>query len=401
MTTSPVQKHVKPAQHLHNALAESQLLPEQRGLSDSNQRNNKEEGIVSVHDSVPLFNDFAVSKGLLESETSRSPMEVSKNSVQRKRRPTNGISLLDSTNATVERPFLSAKRVRTRPSQNTPASEATVPTPLTCYENVDTPDRFAETMKAVSSSETPLETAVYTFTLVSRRIGSKRGIPLVIRPKGIGDLRKTSPRQVYQEILHAIWDTSTWLKYTRSGSVRPEAAISCLLAARRFSNTEVDTQIPVAYMAISTLIRGIPPDYFYDELGDFPRDQRVIQGRRRHRRHPIQPDITLPTKNVLPYFAPNTKRTHMVGLCYWVDIPREHTTIPPRCYKCQRFGHDCRRCGATFQRCYLCWGSIARTQLASGARIVMLLTVPLIRDPSATKALFFFFIFIAFYVIIA
>lgn len=162
--------------------------------------------------------------------------------------------------------------------------------------------------------------------MVFHRKGRKLGIPLVIRPRGTGDLRKANTRQIHQEILHVIGETPTRSKFTSTGSVaidvRSVAAASRLLAAKFFANTEVDIQIPAAYMANSALIRGIPTDYSDDELEEFLRDQGVTRARRRHRRHPTQPDTTIPTTDVLLHFAPNTERPNKVDLGFWVRVPQ-------------------------------------------------------------------------------
>lgn len=87
MTTTRVQNHDVLAQRFHYALAESELLPEQHGLSNF-EGYDEEKGIVSVHHSATLFNYFAVLEELPASEVSLPLMNLSENSVQRKRRPT-------------------------------------------------------------------------------------------------------------------------------------------------------------------------------------------------------------------------------------------------------------------------------------------------------------------------
>lgn len=214
-------------------------------------------------------------------------------------------------------------------------------------------------MKIASPLQTTVDTAVSTFSVVSHRKDNKLGIPLAIRPRDTGDLCKTNPRQLHQEILHSKGETPTWLKFANTRSVeidvRSEAPASRLLVAKGSENTKVDTQIQAAYMKNSALIRGIPTDYSDDELEEFLRYQVVI--RPCHRRHLTQPDITILTKDVLVHFAPNTGRPDKVDLDFWVRVLRERTPISPRCYKCRRFGHVSRRCACTVPRCSFCSGA--------------------------------------------
>lgn len=169
MTPGSVQNHDKLAQQPHNAYADSDLLPQHHGLTTS-QECTEEEGIVFVHDSVPLSNPFEVLEELPAFEAAMPPMEVSDTSVQRKRRPTNDLSQFDSPSATVERPTLSAERVRTRPSQNDPAEAAVLPSP-SCTTDVDAIDLSAPTMEVAQTSQHTLDNAASTFTVLWSFIG--------------------------------------------------------------------------------------------------------------------------------------------------------------------------------------------------------------------------------------
>lgn len=99
------------------------------------------------------------------------------------------------------------------------------------------------------------------------------------------------------------------LKFTSTGKVaqdvRSDATVCSLLSTDRFVNTEIETQVPSAYMANSAVVRGISSNYSDEELEGFLLDQVVKRARRRHRMHPTVPKAAVPTEVVILNFEPN------------------------------------------------------------------------------------------------
>lgn len=198
------------------------------------------------------------------------------------------------------------------------------------------------------------------FQSVTHRRNRKQGVPLVIRPSANGDLRKTNPKRLHTEIVKAAGETPTRITLTKSGAitidVRTDAAVNRLLATTDLADTAVESYIPAAYMGNTASIRGVPSGYTDEELEEYLRDQGVIKARRRHRRGEGNPPALIPTNEVLLHFAPNTERPERIDLGFWHPRVHEKITPPPRCYRCQHYGHISRVCRKTTPTCSICSG---------------------------------------------
>lgn len=91
------------------------------------------------------------------------------------------------------------------------------------------------------------------FRQVPHRADRKQGIPIVVRVTPGGDLRKTNPKLLYNDILKAAGETPTHLKLANTGAITidvpSEAAASRLLATTSVGGVQVEAQLPAAYRA--------------------------------------------------------------------------------------------------------------------------------------------------------
>lgn len=105
-------------------------------------------------------------------------------------------------------------------------------------------------------------------------------------------------------------------------------------------------------MQNTCIIKGIPKRYTEEDLLDYLRPQGVLHVRRIVRRTGSSVDDwkTTPSDAVVLSFAPNTERPTTINLGFTRHATADYTETPPRCLKCQRFGHVAKFCKED-QRC--------------------------------------------------
>ncbi|KAH6922579.1 hypothetical protein HPB50_016671 [Hyalomma asiaticum] len=199
------------------------------------------------------------------------------------------------------------------------------------------------------------------FKVVRHRKGRTVGVPVLITATEQGrDLRQVNPITLYSDIEGLLGAAPIRSRFTVQGAllldVQTEKQANTLLQCKTISNIAVNARVPNAYLKNTCVIRGVPKWYSDQELMAFLRPQGVFSARRMIRR--IQTNSTWEsrrTDSVVLTFAPNTERPEEINLGFTLHKVIDHVEVPPRCFKCQRFGHVAKHCTAE-QRCKRCGG---------------------------------------------
>lgn len=98
--------------------------------------------------------------------------------------------------------------------------------------------------------------------------------------------------------------------------------------------------------------------YSESDLLDYLKPQGVLHVKRLMRRVETQEKewAAKPTNSVVITFAPNTERPENIDLGFTKHAVKEFVEPPPRCFRCQRFGHVAKVC-IKDQRCKRCGGA--------------------------------------------
>lgn len=338
---------------------------------------------VFIHESFSISNPFSALEDLSENH---KPMEVTADHPYACKRKTSEESSA-SDRSSRERTRRNATPKRAKPDVRSVHNKHT----LTALENLDPHVPYAESTACLTACHLPANqnagrqdqnhgslnaTAIlsqgsghqeiqsrdgsmepgYVFKKVPHRANRKLGIPIVIRAAPGGDLRKVNPKILHHDIVRAAGEVPSRIKFANTGAVTvdviSEAAATRLLATTAVGGVQVDAQLPAAYRANTASIRGIPTTYTDEALLGYLEDQGVIRARRRFRKTD-QGNLEA-TDEVILYFRENTTRPAVVDLGFWVSKVRDFTEAPPRCFRCQRYGHIAKRCLAPIPRCSLC-----------------------------------------------
>lgn len=375
----PVQRHKGLADQLRQALNDSNIQTPQPNSTDH------PKNAVIVHESIPVSNPFSVLDDAVEMES---------DACSRKRQPSEDSNASNRSSRSRDR-HASPKRVRTlesRVQRNTlplvnqgfvAPQSVTVPPPtqsslstihLAPDQQKDFPlvpqdddvalsNEMSSSPRSKSASEmnpSAMESSgeEAEFKKASHRADRKLGIPIVIRATGGGDFRKANPITLHSGIVKAAGVLPSRLKMNSTGSISidvlSDAAASRLLTTTAICGIPVESHLPAAYRANSALITGIPASYSDEALLSYLQDQGVTLVRRRFRRNGTNTQI--PTDEVVLHFQENAERPDSVDLGFWRSKVRDYTEPPPRCFRCQRFGHVAKHCHSNQARCSLCCG---------------------------------------------
>lgn len=201
------------------------------------------------------------------------------------------------------------------------------------------------------------------FKLVSHRKHRTVGVPVLVTPCEAGaDLRRLNPIMLYGALQVVLSTAPARSRFTSQGAllvdVATEGDVNVLLQCEELCGVRVCSRIPNAYQKNTCVIKGVPRWYTDEELLDFLRPQGVLHARRiviRVKR-PGGDWESKPTESVVLTFVPNTERPEKVNLGFTRHGVAEYTEPPPRCYKCQRYGHVAKYCQGEL-RCKRCAGA--------------------------------------------
>lgn len=133
--------------------------------------------------------------------------------------------------------------------------------------------------------------------------------------------------------------------------------MNALLSCKSISGTAISARVPNSYLQNTCIIRGVPKWYTDNELLDYLKPQGVYHARRVTRRVQTSESEweSRRTSTVVLTFAPNTDRPEKINLGFTRHETIDYVETPPRCFKCQRYGHVAKYCRGE-QRCKRCGG---------------------------------------------
>lgn len=200
------------------------------------------------------------------------------------------------------------------------------------------------------------------FKVVSHRKRRTVGIPVLLSPTEKGkDLRRENPIALFSVISSLLGKAPNRGRFTAQGAllldVTTEEEVDILLRCNRLGGVAVCARLPYSYVQNTCIIRGVPKWHTEEELLTYLRPQGVTHVRRVVRRDPSSPDKwqVVPTDAVVLTFPPNSERPEKINLGFTRHVVADYTESPPRCFKCQRYGHVAKSCRGE-QRCKRCGG---------------------------------------------
>lgn len=200
------------------------------------------------------------------------------------------------------------------------------------------------------------------FRLVRHRKERTVGIPVIITPVTEGaDLKKVNPIALSTEIEEILGASPVRSRFTAQGAllldVQTEEHVNALLSCKSISGTAISARVPNSYLQNTCIIRGVPKWYTDEELLNYLKPQGVYHARRVTRRVQTSESEweSRRTNTVVLTFAPNTDRPEKINLGFTRHETIDYVETPPRCFKCQRYGHVAKYCRGD-QRCKRCGG---------------------------------------------
>lgn len=200
------------------------------------------------------------------------------------------------------------------------------------------------------------------FRLVRHRKDRTVGIPVLIAPTSEGaNLRQVNPIDLYSEIETILGGAPVKSRFTAQGAllldIETEHQANMLLETNTICGLAISARVPHSYMKNTCIIKGVPRWYSDEELLTYLRPQGVYHARRIIRR--VQTSSSewesRRTDSVVLTFAPNSERPEKINLGFTRHELVDYVETPPRCFKCQRFGHVAKHCRGE-QRCKRCGG---------------------------------------------
>lgn len=201
------------------------------------------------------------------------------------------------------------------------------------------------------------------FKVVSHRKQRTVGIPVLLSPVETGkDLRRENPIALFSAVSALLGKAPNRSRFTAKGAllldVISEEEVNALLRCDRLGGVAVSARLPYSYVQNTCVIRGVPKWHTEEELLTYLKPQGVLHVRRIVRRDNSSPGEwkVLPTTAVVLTFAPNSERPEKINLGFTRHEVFDYTESPPRCFKCQRYGHVAKFCRSE-QRCKRCGGA--------------------------------------------
>ncbi|KAH7945975.1 hypothetical protein HPB49_018402 [Dermacentor silvarum] len=201
------------------------------------------------------------------------------------------------------------------------------------------------------------------FRVVRHRKDRAEGIPVLITAASErADLRQVNPILLYSELEATLGGAPVKSRFTAQGAllldVETEGQANILLETKNIGGIAISARVPHSYMKNTCIVRGVPKWYSDEELLTFLRPQGVFHAKRIIRR--VQTSSSewesRRTNSVVLTFAPNSERPEKINLGFTRHELVDYVETPPRCFRCQRFGHIAKYCRGE-QRCKRCGGS--------------------------------------------
>lgn len=198
------------------------------------------------------------------------------------------------------------------------------------------------------------------FKVVSHRKQRTVGIPVLLSPVETGrDLRRENPIALFSAVSALLGKAPNRSRFTAKGAllldVISEEEVNALLRCDRLGGVVVSARLP--YSLCAEHVRHQRRPQVAHGRGA-PQPQGVLHVRRIVRRDHSSPGEwkVLPTTAVVLTFAPNSERPEKINLGFTRHEVFDYTESPPRCFKCQRYGHVAKFCRSE-QRCKRCGGA--------------------------------------------
>lgn len=200
------------------------------------------------------------------------------------------------------------------------------------------------------------------FKVVSHRKKRSVGIPVLVSPaKSDQGLSKVNPIVLFSAFKTLLGKAPIRSRFTAQGAllldVETEKKVNVLLRSDQVGGIAISARLPHSYVQNTCIIKGVPKWYTEEDLLEYLRPQGVLHVRRilRRRDSSVNEWKTTPSDAVVLSFAPNTERPTTINLGFTRHETADYTETPPRCFKCQRFGHVAKSCRGD-QRCKRCGG---------------------------------------------
>ncbi|KAL1430782.1 hypothetical protein MTO96_014805 [Rhipicephalus appendiculatus] len=197
-----------------------------------------------------------------------------------------------------------------------------------------------------AANSTDLDMDEGGFHVVRHRKDRTVGIPVILAPASEGaNLRQVNPIALYSKIEAILGGAPVKSHVTAQGSllldIVTEDQANVLLETKNICGIAISARVPHSYMKNTCVVRGVPRWYSDEELLTYLKPQGVYHARRIARR--VQTSSSewesRRTGSVVLTFAPNSERPEKINLGFTRHELEDYVETPPRCFKCQRFGH--------------------------------------------------------------